>query len=136
MQLMLPEIKRQGANLIAISPQLSDQSIAMVKKNHLEFQVLSDIGNKVARKFGLVFTLPEELRPVYGNFHVDLEKANGDNRFELPIPASYIIDQNGIILHSFVEEDHTKRLEPSVLIDVLKKIDAHPGTCLNKKRIV
>jgi peroxiredoxin len=121
LQLVLPEINRQGANLVAISPQLPDQSISMVKKNHLEFPLLSDVGNTVAKKFGLVFTLPKELRPVYKNFNVDLEKANGDNRFELPVPASYIIDQNGMILHSFVEEDHTKRLEPSVIIDVLKK---------------
>ena len=119
---MLPEIKSLGAHLVAISPQLPDQSLTMVEKNSLKFEVLSDVGNRVARDFGLVFTLPEELRPVYAQFGIDLPAANGDNSFELPVPASYVINRDSTIMLDFVEVDHTKRLEPSDIIAALKKM--------------
>jgi peroxiredoxin len=121
---VLHEIKSSCAQLVAISPQLPDQSLTMVEKNSLKFDVLSDIGNHVARDFGLVFTLPEELRPVYAQFGIDLPAANGDNSFELPVPASYVINRDGIIMLDFVEVDHSKRLEPSDIIAALKKIAA------------
>lgn len=124
MQLALPEIRSLGAQLVAVSPQLPDQSLTMAEKNSLEFEVLSDIGNRVARDFGLVFTLPEELRPVYAQFGINLLAANGDNSFELPVPASYVIDRDSTIMLDFVEVDHTKRLDPSDIIAALKKISA------------
>lgn len=124
MQLALPEIRSLGAQLVAISPQLPDQSLTLAEKNSLKFEVLSDAGNRVAQDFGLVFTLPEELRPVYTQLGIDLPAANGDNSFELPVPASYVINRDGTIMLDFVEVDHTKRLEPSDIIDALKKIAA------------
>ena len=122
MQLVLPEIKSLGAQIVAISPQLPDQSLTMMEKNSLKFEVLSDAGNRVARDFGLVFTLPEELRPVYAQFGIDLPAANGDNSFELPVPASYVINRDSTIMLDFIEVDCTKRLEPSDIIAALKKI--------------
>jgi peroxiredoxin len=86
--------------------------------------VLSDPGNTVAKAFGLVFTLPESLRPVYANFGIDVPGANGDNSFELPVPASYVVDQDRNIALDFIKVNHTLRLEPAVIIDVLKKITA------------
>lgn len=124
MQLVLPEIRSLGAQLVAISPQLPDQSLTMVEKNSLKIEVLSDVGNRVARDFGLVFTLPEELRPVYAQFGIDLPAANGDNSFELPVPASYVINRDSTIMLDFIEVDHTKRLEPSDIIAALKEIAA------------
>jgi len=124
LQLALPEIRSLGAQLVAVSPQLPDQSLTLAEKNSLKFEVLSDIGNRVARDFGLVFTLPEELRPVYAQFGINLLAANGDNSFELPVPASYVIDRDSTIMLDFVEVDHTKRLEPSDIIAALKKISA------------
>lgn len=121
MQLVLPEIKSLGASLVAISPQLPEKSMSTAKKNSLTFEVLSDVGNRVAREFGLVFTLPERLRPIYQNFGVDLPSSNGDDSFELPIPATYVIDVDGTILHAFVDTDYTKRLEPAEVVEALKK---------------
>ena len=120
MQLVLPEIKTLGANLVVISPQLPDQSLSMAEKEKLEFEVLSDLGNRVARDFGLVYSLSEELRPVYSQFGIDLEKANGDQSFELPLPATYVVGRSGTIRHAFVEVDHTKRLEPSEVVESLR----------------
>jgi peroxiredoxin len=91
----------------------------------VEFEVLSDVGNRVAREFGLVFTLPERLRPIYKKYGVDLVAANGDGTFELPITATYVIAVDRIILNAFVDSDYTKRMEPEDIIQVLKRITSN-----------
>ncbi|MEQ8961908.1 MAG: peroxiredoxin-like family protein [Coleofasciculus sp. C2-GNP5-27] len=122
LQQSLPEIKELGATLVAISPQTPDNSLSTVEKNDLEFQVLSDVGNQVAKEFGLVFVLPEELRSIYQDFGIDLPAHNGEDTFELPIPATYVIAQDGTIIHAFVEVDYTKRLDPAEIIAALKQL--------------
>ncbi|MEQ8998415.1 MAG: peroxiredoxin-like family protein [Coleofasciculus sp. B1-GNL1-01] len=121
LQQSLPEIKELGATLVAISPQTPDNSLSTVEKNDLEFEVLSDVGNQVAKDFGLVFVLPKELRPIYQDFGIDLPAHNGEDTFELPIPATYVIAQDGTIIHAFVEVDYTKRLDPKEIIAALKQ---------------
>ena len=116
----LPDIEAAGAQLIAIAPQLPDKSMETVEKHQLEFEVLSDVGNKVSREYGLVFTLPEALRPIYVSFGLDIPGYNGDDSFELPMPATYVIKQNGEIAHAFVDADYTQRMEPADITGVLK----------------
>ncbi len=123
MQLALAEINELGADLIALSPQLPEHVLSTVEENKLEFQVLSDVGNHVARKFGLLFRLPEQLQPVYKQFGIDLQLANGDDSQELPVPATFIVDTNGLIILDFVDVNHTKRVEPSVINEKLQKIN-------------
>lgn len=122
MQLVLPEIKSLGANLVAISPQIPEKSSTTAKENAVTFDVLSDVENRVAREFDLVFTLPERLRPIYKNFGVDLPGANGDDTFALPIAATYVINVDGTIVHAFVDSDYTKRMEPEEIVHVLKRV--------------
>ena len=121
LQLELDKIKELGANLVAISPQLPVQTLDFTAQADLDFEILSDAGNQTAKDFGLVFTLPQELKPVYAGFGIDLPKANGDNSFELPIPATYVIGRDGTILYDFVDTNHTNRPEPSQIVEVLKK---------------
>ena len=122
LQQALPEFKSHGARLIAISPQLPDESMSTAEKNELSFPVLSDAGNKVAKEFGLVFTLSEQLRPLYESFNIDLPATNGDKSFELPIPATFIIDSDGVVKGAFVNADYKQRMDPSDIINVLKEI--------------
>ena len=124
LQQALPEFKSHGARLIAISPQLPDESMSTAEKNELSFPVLSDAGNKVAREFGLVFALSEQLRPLYESFNIDLPATNGDKSFELPIPATFIIDSDGVVKGAFVNADHKQRMDPSDIINVLKEIES------------
>jgi peroxiredoxin len=84
--------------------------------------VLSDIGNKISRQFGLVFTLDAELRPLYKQFDIDLPTFNGDESYELPIPATYVVNSDGIITLAFVDADYTKRLEPEEVVKALRTI--------------
>jgi peroxiredoxin len=121
---MISEIKSLGATLVAISPQVPEKSLATAEANKVSFEVLSDVGNKVARQFGLVFTLPERLRTIYKQFGADVAAANGDDRYELPLAATYVIDGDGIIRYAFVDTDYTKRMEPEEMVKVIKKIIA------------
>ena len=122
MQRTLPEIEALGAQLVTVSPQLPDNSLSTAEKLDLTFEVLSDVGNRVAREFGLVFTLPEEMRSIYQDFGIDLPAANGDESFELPMPATYVIDKSGIVRLAFVDIDYTRRLDPDDIIESLKKL--------------
>lgn len=114
------EIKALGATLVAISPQTPDNSLSTREKNELTFEVLSDVGNRVAKQFGLVFTLPEELRPIYQHLGIDLPAHNGDDTFELPLAATYIVAADGTIVHAFVDADYTKRLDPQEIVAALQ----------------
>lgn len=120
----LPEITNLGASLIAVSPETPDKSLSTAEKNELSFEVLSDKGNQVARAFGLEFALPEALRPVYEKLGIDLNAANGDDTFELPVPATFVIDSDGVVRHAFVDADYTQRLDPVEVVTALREIAA------------
>ncbi|NES83937.1 MAG: AhpC/TSA family protein [Moorea sp. SIO2B7] len=122
LQQYLPEIIASGATLVAISPQTPDNSLSTAEKNNLTFEVLSDLKNQVAKQFGLVFTIPEELRPIYANFGIDLPEHNGDDNFELPIPATYVVSQNGTLVKDFVDPYYTKRLDPKEIVVTLQNL--------------
>ncbi len=119
LQAILPQLKAKGASLIAVSPETPDNSLTTSEKNNLEFSVLSDIDNKVAKKIGLVFKMPEALKEVYASFNLDVKKHNGNDEFELPMPATYVINLEGKITYAFVPEDYTERAEPSDILELL-----------------
>ena len=116
------EIEALGARLVAISPQVPDESLSTAEKNRLEFEVLSDVDSKVADQYGLTFSLDEDLRPIYKNWGADVAAVNDDPDCKLPLPATYVISQDGKIVHSFVEEDYTERLEPDAILNALRDL--------------
>ena len=120
LQSALPALRAAGAELVAVSPELPDRAADTQARHSLEFDVLSDVGNRVAEQFGLVFELPEALRPIYRDLGIDLPAYNGDDRFRLPVPASYVIGRDGVIRHDFVNADYTRRLEPDALLAMLR----------------
>jgi peroxiredoxin len=121
-QQLLPEIRELGASLIAVSPQTPDASLSTAEKNELEFDVLSDVGLNVAKDYGIVFELSEELKALYQQWGIDLAKTNGIKDWMLPIPGTFVIEQNGSIALAYVNADYTKRLEPKEAIAVLQKL--------------
>jgi peroxiredoxin len=86
--------------------------------------VLSDSHNSVARRFGIVFRLPDDLAEIYKKFNMDLAKFNGDASWELPLPARYVIDRENIIHAADVNFDYTIRPEPEETLAVLRKLRA------------
>ncbi|MFJ1755436.1 peroxiredoxin-like family protein [Kitasatospora sp. NPDC088134] len=110
----------RGARLVAVSPQLPDESLTSAEKNELAFPVLSDPGCAVAEQYGLAFDLPDDLAAVYAAAGIDLERSNGARPRTLPVPATYVIDRSGTVRWAFVDTDHTVRAEPA---DVLAALD-------------
>ncbi len=120
-QNILPDIKALGASLVAISPQTPDNSLTMAEKNALDYSVLSDSGNTVARQFGIVYKLGEAMYEAQTNvFGVDLEKFNGDTSRELPLPGAFVLDRDGVIRFGQVFVDVSERVEPSAILDALR----------------
>lgn len=118
----LDRFRQYSADLIAVSPQVVDKSAEQTAELDLKFEVLSDVGNNTAREFGLSFRLAEEAQPIYDAFEFDVPGHNGDDHYEMPIPATYIIDGDGMIRYAFVNADYTQRLEPAVIVDQLQKL--------------
>ncbi len=118
----LPEIEAAGARLIGMSPETPEHAQDTAAQNNIGIEILSDAGNVVSEKMGLVFSLAEELRPIYLGAGLDIPAYNGDDTFLLPVPATYIVGLDGIIKFDFVNADYTQRLEPQDIVATLKEI--------------
>lgn len=119
-QRALPEIREAGAKLIAVSPQTPDASLTTKEKDELEFTVLSDVGGKVAHHYDLVFKLQDYLIDLYKQSGLDVPAHNGNDTWELPKPATFVIDQHGTIVFAHVDSDYRNRTEPSQVIKIVK----------------
>ena len=93
--------------------------MSLIEKHSLKYEVLSDIENKVAKEFGIVYAITDELRSIYKRFGIDLVGLQGNENYELPVPATYVVDTNGIIILSYVNSDYTDRLDPEEVLKVL-----------------
>jgi peroxiredoxin len=120
-QALLPELSSLGASMLAISPQLPDASLSTAEREALTFDVLSDVGNEVARGFGLVYALPQELRDALRANNKALPGFNGDESWELPVPATYVVRQDGTISLAYIEVDYRQRLAPQELLAALSR---------------
>ncbi len=117
-------IEAAGATLVAISPELPDHSLTAAEKNDLAFDILSDTGSEVSSKFGLTFDLADSLKPIYGNFGIDLPARNGDGAWKLPVPGTYVINTDGTVVFAEADVDYTKRPEPADAIAALEGLNA------------
>ncbi len=119
------EIKAAGASLVTVSPQTEKQAFFMHDQHKLAFPLLVDAHNQLARRFGLVYRVPEEQQALYSRTFVNLPFANGDPSWELPIPATFVIgpsgDRDGVILFSSANEDYTDRPEPLEILSAIRK---------------
>jgi peroxiredoxin len=125
----LARIRQLGATLVAISPELPDRTVTTAEANRLGYPVLSDTDNAVARQYRLTHTIdPEVVRYQLGNGN-DVAAFNGSERAEVPLPATYIIDADGVVQFAFVRADYTRRAEPEDVLAVLRDLTAaaHPA---------
>jgi peroxiredoxin len=116
------ELRRRGAQLVAISPQTHANSRRSERENQLSFPILSDPRNETAAAFGLRFTMPDYLIDLYKNtFKNDLHVVNGDDSWTLPMPARYVIAPDRTILYAEVNADYTHRPDPAALLPALDR---------------
>jgi peroxiredoxin len=121
-QKILPEIKAAGASLVAISPEKPDDTLSTAEKNALDFEVLSDVGQKVGRAFGLVYAFSDELKWAYREFGLDIPDKNGAGEWALPISATYVIGQDGKIIYAYTDADYRDRAEPAEVLKILTEV--------------
>ena len=105
---------------MTLSPQITDFSRLWAEEDGISFEVLSDLGNGVARTYGLTFRLPGDLIEVYrDHLNIDLVRFNGDESWELAIPATYVLTPEGDVAHVSADPDYTRRPEPAEMLEVL-----------------
>jgi peroxiredoxin len=122
-QAVLPRIAAAGASLVAISPEKPDDTVSTTEKNALTFPVLSDVGQKVGKAFGLVYSFTDELRTVYDGFKLDIPEKNGTpDDWSLPLSATYVIGSDGRIMFADTSVDYRRRTDP---LDVLLVLEHH-----------
>lgn len=120
-QRLLPEIQKAGGQLIAISPQSPDSSMSTLEKNALAYPVLSDTKTDVAKAFGVLFTLPLYLQELYAKLGNDLPTINSAGEWTLPVPATFVIGADGVILARHVDTNYRNRMEPQDALDAITK---------------
>jgi peroxiredoxin len=121
-QAVLPRIIAAGASLVAISPEKPDDSVSTAEKNGLTFAVLSDVGQKVGKAFGLVYAFTDELRTVYDGFKLDIPEKNGTpDEWSLPLSATYVIGSDGRIQFADTSVDYRHRTDPLDVLQVLER---------------
>jgi peroxiredoxin len=116
------QMQAVGAAIAAISPQTQKQAFFMLDQHKLRFPLLVDAHNSVARQFGLVYRVPEAQQEIYRRTFVNLPFVNGDDSWELPIPATYVIDQDATVRFVSVNEDYTKRPEPLEILNIAEHL--------------
>ena len=121
-QAVLPRLTAAGASLVAISPEKPDDSLSTAEKNALAFPVLSDVGQKIGKAFGLVYSFTDELRAVYDGFKLDIPARNGaPDDWSLPLSATYVIGSDGRILFADTSVDYRRRTDPLDVLQVLER---------------
>ena len=115
----LPRVREAGATLVVISPQTVHQSYLMHEQHKLGFPLLSDAGNAVARKFGLVYRVPAYQQEIYSRTFVNLPFIDGDASWELPLPAAFAIGREGVVRYAGAHADYTMRAEPGEGLEYL-----------------
>jgi peroxiredoxin len=121
-QQALSEIERYGAKLVAVSPETPNNTLTTTEKNDLAFPVLSDVQGRLADALGIRFSLSQTIRDLYVKFGHDLPTHNGDGRWSLPIPATYVVAKGGRIALAHVDPDYRNRLEPQAALEALRKL--------------
>jgi peroxiredoxin len=111
--------REAGASLVAISPQTRANSRKSMRENGLDFPILSDPGNAVAAAFGIRFRMPDELVALYRSLGNNLPAINGEASWTLPMPARFVIGQDGVVRYAEVNPDYTRRPEPLEMLPAI-----------------
>jgi len=112
----------KGVVLVAVSPEVPQIARETVDKLGLQFRVLSDAGNGLARRLGIVWKQPPEMVAALGRLGVDLKEKNGDELWEVPVPSTFLVDREGVVRNAAVEPDFTKRLEPQTMLEWIDQL--------------
>ena len=119
---LLPQLTERSIRLVAISPQKPDGSLTIQQKNGLAFAVVSDPGNVIAGRLGILTRPSDEARATQLQLGLDLTSVNADGSLTLPMPATVILDASRTIRWIDVHPDYSTRTEPRQVIDALAQL--------------
>jgi len=122
MQAINDQFNAVGATVVALTPQQASYSKSMIEKHGIEFDMLSDPGNKYAAELGLRFEVPPEVKKIYQGFKLPMEETNGDDSWTLPMPARIVVSSDGIVRATDIDPNYTSRPEPEKTLEDVKAI--------------
>ncbi len=114
-----PHLQSAGATVVAITPEIGGVALKTKKERNLKFEVLCDVDNGVAMEFGLMFRIPEDIQRSYLKFNVNMPRIYGNDGWMIPIPATYVIGQDGVIVYAYVNPDYRERCDPENLVGIV-----------------
>lgn len=135
MQRAYPEIQSLGWEAFFIGPETEEAVLKMMEKTHATIPLLYDLDGSVMEAYKLVFTVPEHLQPVYTEFGIELPQHNAATGWRLPIPATFIVDQEGIVRARYQNADYRYRMEPADILAALRKIVGNQDTAYERSTI-
>ncbi len=116
-----PRLKAAGATVAAITPEVGGVALRTKKERNLQFEILCDVDNGVAMESGLMFRIPEDIQVSYLKFNVNMPKIYGNDGWMIPIPATYVVGRDGVIVHAYVNPDYRERCDPEGLVEIVRK---------------
>ena len=119
LQEKISEFKEKNATLVAISPQSPDNSLTVIEKHHLTFEVLTDKDNVFAKQLGIVFELQDFVLPYYHALGIDLSSFNENTNNSLPIPAVFVVNESSKIIYKFADANYMNRIDIDELLKTL-----------------
>ena len=123
-------IHSKGVEVVAISPELPNTSMTMTEKNKLDFAVLTDRDLSYSHQLGIVWEHPKEMQDVFKQMGVDFVERTGRSSLEVPIPATFLVGQDGIIMNAYTDPDYSKRLEPTTAVQWIDEMKSERLTKL------
>lgn len=129
LQAIKADLDRLKAKVVVLSPDTRDLPRQLKQQLNLDLTMLADVDHGVATAYGILFRVPDETRAHYAGLGHDFGHRHGSIEWMLPIPATYLIDQDGVVRGAFVEPDFTIRQEPS---DILARVGQLAGSRAGK----
>ncbi len=120
----LPELHAAGATLAALTPDTGGLALRAKQSHGLHYEVLSDVDNETAMQFGVVVNPPESYRALLAGAGIDLAERHGNPGGFIPLPATFLVGQDGIVRASWIDLDVTRRVEPAAIIDAVRRLTA------------
>jgi len=118
----IEKIEALGASVLAVSPEKPAETVKLDEKLKLEFVLATDHDNVVAKQLGLLFQMPDEMIEKYHDYKLDVPESNGTETWQLPIPATYVVDTDRTIRFAFVDVNYRERADYDEVLKVLESI--------------
>ncbi len=122
LQRIQPQLKELGATLLVINPQKPGKGVALENKHMLGFDVLSDERQEVIRRFNLQFVVPMPVQGVYKAIGLNLPEHTADGSWNLPVPATFVLDRKGVIRARHVDVNYAQRMEPADILLAVRSL--------------